>query len=110
MEMLQGVSTTIENLIEESGKQLNTHVERTAQFAGNPLLGIEKMQAMFDSTFKAMDAMDTFRSQAIDAMGKNNALIRDQLTRAETYVDRTRQQQAREAINSGGVIDGPVKL
>ena len=30
-------------------------------------------------------------------MGQNNKLIRDQLTRADTDVDRTRQAQAREA-------------
>jgi hypothetical protein len=53
--------------------------------------------------------MDTFRSKAIDVMGQNNTIIREQLARADTYVDRTRQQQAREA--AGGLLDsGPVKL
>ena len=75
------------------------------------MLGIEKMKEMFDQTFQAMDAMDNFRTKAIDVMGQNNAMIRDQLARADSYVDRTRQQQAREA--AGAVIpsdDGPVKL
>jgi hypothetical protein len=41
-------------------------------------------------------------------MGQNNAMIRDQLARADNYTDRTRQQQAREAaaVSTGG----PVKL
>jgi len=68
---------------------------------------------MFDQTFQAMDAMDNFRSKAIDVMGQNNALIRDQLTRADTYVDRTRQAQAREAAGQAVAqisTDGPVKL
>jgi hypothetical protein len=64
------------------------------------MLGIEKIKEMFDQTFQAMDAMDNFRAKAIDVMGQNNALIRDQLTRADTYVDRTRQAQAREAAHS----------
>ena len=36
MEMLQGVNSTIEGLIAETGKQLNTHVEKTTEFAQNP--------------------------------------------------------------------------
>jgi uncharacterized protein YaaN involved in tellurite resistance len=109
MEMLGGVNTTIGNLISETGRALNQHVEQTTQFAQNPMLGIEKIKEMFDQTFKAMDAMDSFRAKAIDVMGQNNTIIRQQLERADTYVDRTRQQQAREAAGSAGE-GGPVKI
>ncbi len=108
MGMLKGVNTTIEGLIAETGKQLNTHVEKTTEFSQNPGLGMDKLKEMFDQTFKAMDAMDSFRSKAIDVMGKNNAMLKDQIARSETYVDRVRQQQAREATVSA--IAGPVKL
>ncbi|MEO9067183.1 MAG: toxic anion resistance protein [Caldimonas sp.] len=97
MDMLKGVNATIGTLIEQTGKQLNTHVERTAEFATNPMIGIETMQSMFDQTFKAMDAMDSFRSKAIDVMGKNNEIIRTQIAKSEGYVDRVRQQRAKEA-------------
>ncbi|MBL0087122.1 MAG: toxic anion resistance protein [Ideonella sp.] len=112
MEMLSGVNATIGNLISETGRQLNQHVDQTTQFAQNPMLGIDKMKEMFDQTFQAMDAMDNFRTKAIDVMGQNNAIIRDQLARADQYVDRTRQQQAREAASQVGVpsVGGPVKL
>jgi uncharacterized protein YaaN involved in tellurite resistance len=113
MEMLSGVHATIGNLISETGRQLNQHVDQTAQFAQNPMLGIDKMQEMFDQTFRAMDAMDSFRAQAIDVMGRNNAIIRDQIARADGYVDRVRQQQAREAAagaDAPGGPGGPVKL
>lgn len=108
MEMLGGVNASIENLIAESGRQLNTHVEKTTEFAQNPMIGIEKLKEMFDQTFKAMDAMDDFRSKAIDVMGQNNAMIKEQLAKADQYVDRLRQQQAREATRAA--ISGPVAL
>ncbi len=108
MEMLSGVNSTIEGLIAESGRQLNTHVDKTTQFAQNPMIGIEKLKEMFDQTFKAMDAMDTFRSKAIDVMGQNNAIIKEQLAKADSYVDRVRQQQAREATRAA--VSGPVAL
>jgi uncharacterized protein YaaN involved in tellurite resistance len=108
MEMLSGVNATIGNLISETGRALNQHVDATTQFAQNPMLGIDKIKDMFDQTFQAMDAMDTFRAQAITVMGQNNSIIREQLSRADSYVDRTRQQQAREAAASS--TGGPVKL
>lgn len=108
MEMLTGVNSTIEGLISETGRQLNTHVDKTAQFAQNPMIGIDKLKEMFDQTFKAMDAMDTFRTKAIDVMGQNNVIIKQQLAKADQYVDRLRQQQAREATRL--TTSGPVSL
>lgn len=108
MEMLGGVNSAIDNLVAESGRQLGLHVDKTAQFAHDPMLGIEKMKEMFDQTFKAMDAMDNFRAKSIEVMGQNNAIIKEQLARADQYIDRTRQSQAREA--SKAAISGPVAL
>ena len=108
MEMLSGVNATIEGLMAESGRQLNTHVEKTTQFAQNPMVGMEKLKEMFDQTFQAMDAMDDFRSQAIGVMGQNNAMIAAELQRAEQYIDKVRLAQARKATSAQ--VSGPVKL
>ncbi len=108
MEMLGGVNASIENLIGETGRQLNNHVERTAEFSSNPMLGIDKIKEMFDQTFKAMDAMDTFRAKAIDVMGQNNAIMKQQLAQADQYLDRVRQEKAREATSAA--LSGPVAL
>ncbi len=110
MDMLQGVNTTIGDLISQTGKQLNQHVDATAQFASNPMIGIEKMQEMFDQTYKAMDAMDSFRAKAIDTMGQNNAIMKAQISKSDQYVDRVRQQQARAVVAGSASVDGPVKL
>jgi len=110
MEMLQGVNATIGNLISETGRALNQHVDATTNFASNPMLGIEKIKEMFDQTFQAMDAMDSFRTKAIDVMGQNNTLIRQQLERADSYVDRTRQNLARDAASQATIAVGPVKM
>lgn len=108
MDMLGGVNSTIENLIAETGRQLNNHVERTAEFSSNPMLGIDKIREMFDQTFKAMDAMDNFRAKAIDVMGQNNAIMKQQLAQADQYLDRVRQEKAREATSAA--MSGPVAL
>lgn len=108
MDMLSGVNSTIENMIVETGKQLNTHVERTAAFGGNPLMGIDRLKEMFDLTFKAMDTVDSFRSKAVETMASNNALMREQLAKAESYVDEARRQHVRALLSAP--VDGPVRL
>ena len=108
MELLSGVNATIEGLMAETGRQLNTHVEKTTQFAQSPMLGIEKLKEMFDQTFKAMDAMDDFRSKAIVVMGQNNAMVSAEIQRAEQYIDKVRMDQARKATSAQ--LSGPVKL
>jgi hypothetical protein len=108
MSMLTGVNDTIEGLISETGRQLNTHVDKTTQFAQNPMVGMEKLKEMFDQTYKAMDAMDTFRSKAIEVMGQNNALIAAELERSQQYIDKVRLEHARQATRDQ--LAGPVRL
>lgn len=108
MDALSGINSTIENLVAETGRQLNQHADKVGQFAQNPMLGIDKLKEMFEQTFKAMDAMDTFRSKAIDVMGQNNHILQQQLQKAEYYLDKYRQQQARAATQ--GDLSGPVAL
>lgn len=108
MDALSGINSTIENLIAETGRQLNQHTDKVGQFAQNPMLGIDKLKEMFDQTFKAMDAMDTFRSKAIEVMGQNNHVLEQQLQKAEHYLDKHRQQQVREATRVE--LSGPVAL
>lgn len=109
MEMLQGASATIGNLIEQTSVALGQHVERTAQYSANPTIALQQLQSAFDNTFKAIDTFDNFRSQAIDAMGKNNEMLKGLLARSDAYIDRSRQaaQQAERALTESA---GPVAL
>ncbi len=114
MEMLKGVSGTIDNLLAESSKQLGQHVDRVGEFSSNPVIGVERLKETFDATFKAMDAMDTFRSKAIETMGHNNEMMKTQVQRAEQYLDRSRGEKARQALTQSDAqrssVSGPVAL
>ncbi len=98
MDMLEGVNNTIGKLIAQTGEQLNQHVQRTTEFAKNPMIGVEQIKQMFDQTYRAMDAMDTFRSESIAVMGRNNEIIQAELERSREYTDRVRKAQANQAL------------
>jgi uncharacterized protein YaaN involved in tellurite resistance len=108
LEMLGGVNASIEALLVGSARELGVHVEKTGELAQNPLLGIDKLKEMFDRTFEAMDAMDTFRSRAVQVMQQNNAVLKEQLARAERYVDRSERSPADDATRAE--LAGPVAL
>lgn len=107
METLTGINQVVGDLVVETSKQLGQHVERTADFAANPLLGIQKIQEAMEGTFKAMDAMDTFRSAAIENMGKNNVMLKQQIQKAEQYMERSKSAKFTEDLKS---VSGPVDL
>lgn len=110
MDMLTGVNATIGNLINETSQQLNSHVQRTGEYAANPLIGLQVLQESLDTTYQAMDAMDQFRVKAIDAMGKNNATLKGLLEKSEQYLNRSREQTSSTSTAAPSPLDGPVKL
>lgn len=109
MEMLDGIKGHIENLTVQSSEMLGQHVNRVSEFSKNPLLGVETLKRAFDNTFKAIDAMDTFRSQAIGAMGQNIEQMKKLVEQGEVYVNRA--QTAAAAMGDAAPLpQGPVDL
>lgn len=109
MQMLDGIKGQIENLTVQTSEMLGTHVGNVAEFSKNPLLGVETLKRAFDATFKAMDAMDTFRTQAIGAMGQNITEMKKLVEQGEVYVNRA--QVAASAMAAPAALpQGPVAL
>lgn len=107
MDMIQSTASTIESMVVDTSKQLGVHVQKTAQFAANPLIGVEAMKTAFNNTFEAMDAMDAFRSQAIKNMGQTNLLFKEQVKRSDEYIGRAK---AIVNVQSAEKISGPVNI
>lgn len=83
MEMLKASSSAVGDLIEQTSVMLGKHVEQTGEFASNPVVAVDKLKAAFENTTKAIDSMDKFRSQALDNMAKNNAMLKELIDGAE---------------------------
>lgn len=86
MEMLKASSSAIGDLIEQTSVMLGKHVEATGEFASNPVVAVDKLKSAFENTTKAIDAMDKFRSQALDSMSKNNAMLKELIDGAEKEI------------------------
>ena len=86
MEMLKASSGAIGDLIEQSAIMLGKHVEQTGEMSSNPVVAVDKLKSAFDNTTKAIDAMDKFRSQALENMAKNNTMLKELIDGADKEI------------------------
>ena len=98
----------IGNLVVQTSAQLGQHVQTVAKSASDPLIEIGKLQSAFDNTFKAIDAMDNFRSVAIGNMVKNNQTLQQLIDKSQPYIDRAASGAAASGVNAATI--GPVTL
>jgi uncharacterized protein YaaN involved in tellurite resistance len=91
LDQINALNTTTSNLIESTSQQLRVQGAAINQQAASSTVDIAKLQAAFDNVFQTMDALDTFRAQAVDSMAQTVTALEGQIERARPYLERTRQ-------------------
>jgi uncharacterized protein YaaN involved in tellurite resistance len=91
LDQINALNTTTSNLIESTSQQLKVQGAEINQQAASSTIDIQKLQAAFDNVFATMDAIDTFRAQAVDSMGQTVTALEGQIERAKPYLERTRR-------------------
>ncbi|GAA3192546.1 toxic anion resistance protein [Dactylosporangium siamense] len=91
LDQITQLNTVTSNLIEATSQQLKTQGAAINQQAASSTIDINKLQAAFDNVFATMDAVDTFRAQAVDSMAQTVHALEGQIERARPYLERTRR-------------------
>lgn len=91
LDQITALNTVTSNLIEQTSEQLRTQGAQISQQAAESTIDVQKLQAAFDNVFATMDALDTFRAQAVDSMAQTVTALEGQIQRAQPYLARTRQ-------------------
>ena len=90
LDQISALNTTTSNLIEATSNQLRIQGTEINQQAASATIDVAKLQAAFDNVFQTMDAIDTFRAQAVDSMSQTVTALEGQIERAKPYLERTR--------------------
>jgi uncharacterized protein YaaN involved in tellurite resistance len=101
LDQITALNTTTSNLIESTSNQLRIQGAEINQQAASSTIDIQKLQAAFDNVFATMDAIDTFRSQAVDSMAQTVTALEGQIERAKPYLERTRRGEGAEQTQIG---------
>ena len=60
-------------------------------------VGIDKLEAAFANVYQAMDAVDTFKTQALASMQVTVTTLQAEIDKSQTYLARVRDADARRA-------------
>ncbi|UQX90257.1 toxic anion resistance protein [Jatrophihabitans telluris] len=91
LDQINALNTVTSNLIESTSEQLKLQGAAINQQAASSTIEVAKLQAAFDNVFATMDAIDTFRAQAVESMGQTVTALEGQIERAKPYLERTRR-------------------
>jgi uncharacterized protein YaaN involved in tellurite resistance len=93
LDQITALNTVTSNLIESTSEQLRIQGAAINQQAASSTIDVAKLQAAFDNVFATMDAVDTFRAQAVDSMAQTVQALEGQIQRAQPYLERTRRNE-----------------
>src|SRR6478609_2712355 len=91
LDQITGLNAATGDLIQRTSEQLKIQGAQINEQAASATVSVEKLQAAFDNVFQAMDAVDTFRAQAVDSMAQTVNALQGQIDRAQPYLERVRR-------------------
>ena len=97
LDQITALNTTTSNLIESTSQLLATQGVAIQQQAASAAVGIDKLQAAFANVYQAMDAVDTFKTQALASMQVTVTTLQAEIEKSQTYLARVRDSDARQA-------------
>ena len=98
LDQITGLNAGTGDLIARTSEQLKIQGTQIHEQAASASVSVEKLQQAFDNVFQAMDAVDTFRAQAVDSMAQTVTALEGQIQRAQPYLERVRRGE----LNAGG--------
>ncbi|MBW3084010.1 hypothetical protein KEM60_00193 [Austwickia sp. TVS 96-490-7B] len=106
LEQITALNLTTSNLIESTSAMLRDNSVRIQEQAAAATIGLPQLQAAFANIYQTMDAIDTFRVQALDSMAGTIGVLEHEVAKSQHYLARAQQHDMR--VNSGSLdITGP---
>lgn len=93
LDQINALNTTTSAMIQSTSELLKQQGTAINEQASSATVSMESLQAAFDNVFATMDAIDTYRSQAVVSMGTTVTALEQQIERAKPYLERTRPGQ-----------------
>ncbi|MFH8365912.1 toxic anion resistance protein [Streptomyces sp. NPDC018031] len=89
-EQVDALRSTTEDLIRGNSAMLATQSGEIQRIAADPAVGAETLRGAFQEIFRTLDAIDTYKVQATEAMAATVASLSGELATASGYLERTR--------------------
>jgi uncharacterized protein YaaN involved in tellurite resistance len=106
---ITALNTTTSNLIESTSELLKQQSSEIHDEAASATINVQKLQAAFANIYATMDAIDTYKVQALQTMQQTVDALSGQISTAQSYLERAHQAPAtQDAVGDSG--QGELKL
>jgi uncharacterized protein YaaN involved in tellurite resistance len=95
----------------DRAKLLATQSVDIQKQAASATIGIEQLKAAFANIYQSMDAIDTFKVQALDAMSETVTSLEAEIEKSQEYLKRVRASEQDSSVEHGALDlgDSPTK-
>ena len=105
LDQITALNTTTSKLIESTSQLLATQSVDINKQAASTTISIESLQNAFKNIYQSMDAIDTFKTQALDSMNKTVTALQAEIGKSQTYLARVQASDARDAAGGPDSLD-----
>jgi uncharacterized protein YaaN involved in tellurite resistance len=102
LDQITALNTTTGNLIESTSQMLRQQSGDIQSQAASSTIAVDKLQTAFNNVYQTMDAIDTFKLQALDNMRRTIDTLSSEVGKAQVYLERARA--------ADGAASGDLKL
>jgi uncharacterized protein YaaN involved in tellurite resistance len=100
LDQITALNTTTSSMIERTSGMLRDNSVSIQQQAASSSIGLPQLQAAFANIYATMDAIDTFKVQALDSMAATIGTLETEVSKSRDYLERVSQQDQRAASGS----------
>jgi uncharacterized protein YaaN involved in tellurite resistance len=105
LDQITALNTTTSKLIESTSQLLATQSVDINKQAASATVGIESLRAAFANIYQSMDALDTFKLQALDAMSQTVTALETEIDKSQAYLQRVRSADIKGSTPETDVLD-----
>ena len=99
IDQVSAVRATTSNIIESTSEMLKTQAGDIHQQATSAAVETEKLQAAFQNVYATLDAIDTYKVQALDTMKVTVESLQNEMGKAQKYLDRAQGPSAAPSVS-----------
>ncbi len=101
LEQITELNSTTASIIDSTGELLRTNTATIHQQAASSTIPVEVLQRAFQNVYQTMDAVDTWKLQALDAMKTTITTLSGEVEKSRAYVARAQGQAQAQLENRG---------
>jgi uncharacterized protein YaaN involved in tellurite resistance len=93
LDQITALNSTTGNIIQSTSEMLRQQSAEIQNQAASSTVDVKQLQTAFDNIYATIDAIDTFKLTALDAMKTTIDALTKEVARAQTHVERARASE-----------------